>query len=1357
MIKTYNGRFVPKGDTEANWNKAVGFIPLDKEIIIYKKDTNHSTPRIKIGDGVTVIQKLPFISSGGGEVDLSIIQSMIDEKGEILIEYVDNAVAAIQDQIAELEGRVTTVTFNIGTRNKEIEFERLLGMTKIDWGDGTIDCNLNHIYVDAGRYDCKIYDLTELYFATYGPPDQWIMQGVENVIATKIGKTVTTIGGLYKTNISNLEIPDNVTTIKSYAFYYCDRLTSVVIGDGVTSIGDYAFSMCSYLTSIVIPDSVTSIGSSAFRFCDRLTSVVIGSGVTSIGGNAFQYCKNLKDVYITDLAAWCNILFANAFANPLDYRSNLYVNNKLLTELVIPYSATSIGDYAFAGCDRLTSVAIPDSVTSIGDYALYGCDGLTSIEIPNSVTGIGNSAFEDCSGLTSVVIGNSVTSIGDDVFDNCSSLTNVTFKNVNPISYNFWFYNLKSLTHIYVPYGCAEIYKTQWAESEFFDPESDAPILDKIVESDREAMMSDLDAVKASIPTNIENNVKMGTVQQVADNGYEEGFNFSGKNTNAETLDASLSAVQPYGATGKYAVSLGGATSAQGSRSIAINNKTIAKGDESFAQGYCSVALGGSSVATGNATTAAGQGAYAGGIHTVALGDGSYAIGYHSIAKGLYSHAEGSNTQANKQSAHSEGGDTIADGEYSHAEGGNTQAAGMYAHSEGVNTLASNRCAHAQGHATVASGDGSHAQGNYTIAEGNYSHAGGSFTRAGQDYQTVIGQFNDNKTNTLFEIGNGLTEDVIDIDGNIIIKNRSNAFEALKDGRAKVYGAPIEDNDVVRKQDILTGGAISGNLSIGGDLTVAGTTTTQDTETVLVKNNIVVTNSDGLELIEPGGFAIKTDETNAYGIMYDPNGDGVKIGLGAFDENGKFEYIEGEDQFLATRADTIVDGHTVVWDSEANQFVDSGTDHSEYVKFTDYANQNTAGVAKVFPGNHGLNVTSGILIIRPANETEIEAQTDAYKPITPATTSKATKEGFVNSKVEWTDEDKAKACETIGAVKKNSSKSILYGTNSAGVETTVAWEANTAKSHTVLRRTGNGGAVVSLNVEKETADGKVDVNSLATPKSYVDDNFVGKVTTTGASRVYTVSGNGTQGTINYNFATPLSDWIAGWSTGGVMRMNDPIGNLDGVNKQYAENNFVAKKDTTDHPTAGKVAKWGLDGKIYTNDPVNPTHCVNLQFAEDNFVPKDKVSSNGVYGKSGGNEILYSISQWGAGGGEDTIARRTNKGGLRVVLDETNDKPEEMATPRGWVEDNFVAKPTDTSGFNRVVGVNTNNVNITYKVQYPNYNYDEAGVASRIGIPYMERGQLSCSIPTSDYSAANKKYVDDLIAGLVTRIEALEAK
>ena len=85
-----NTRVCPKSDTEANWNKAVGFVPLDKEIIIYKKDETHSAARFKVGDGKTAIQDLPFSGT-----DIEVIEKLIDEKGELLIEYVDNAVSGL--------------------------------------------------------------------------------------------------------------------------------------------------------------------------------------------------------------------------------------------------------------------------------------------------------------------------------------------------------------------------------------------------------------------------------------------------------------------------------------------------------------------------------------------------------------------------------------------------------------------------------------------------------------------------------------------------------------------------------------------------------------------------------------------------------------------------------------------------------------------------------------------------------------------------------------------------------------------------------------------------------------------------------------------------------------------------------------------------------------------------------------------------------------------------------------------------------------------------------------------------------------------------------------------------------------
>ena len=249
--------------------------------------------------------------------------------------------------------------------------------------------------------------------------------------------------------------------------------TELILPLDITKIYQYAFYNCKGLTSVTIPDSVTSIGDYAFRNCTGLKSVTIGNSVTSIGYSAFYECYNLQDIYITDIAAWCNI---SGLGNLMRYDSsnkNLYINNELASSITIPDSVTSIGSNAFRSCTGLTSVTIPDSVTSIGGYAFYNtawynnqpdglvyagkvaykykgtmpsntsivlkegtlgitayafswCTGLTSITIPDSVTSIGNLAFRDCTGLTSVTIPDSVTSIGDEAFAGCTGLTSIT-------------------------------------------------------------------------------------------------------------------------------------------------------------------------------------------------------------------------------------------------------------------------------------------------------------------------------------------------------------------------------------------------------------------------------------------------------------------------------------------------------------------------------------------------------------------------------------------------------------------------------------------------------------------------------------------------------------------------------------------------------------------------------------------------------------------------------------------------------------------------------------------------------------------------------------------------------------------
>lgn len=180
------------------------------------------------------------------------------------------------------------------------------------------------------------------------------------------------------------------------------------------------------ISSVKIPDTIATIGARAFDGCNYLTYLSLGKGVKAIGERCFFNCQNLSSVHFNGtIADWCGIAFENASSTPAVQTGNVFINEEIIKELVIPEGTREIKNYAFYGFTQLEKVVCNSELESIGDYAFYNDYSMRELSFNNNLTSIGNSAFEFCQKLTSVVIPDKVQTIGSRAFFYCGNLYEV--------------------------------------------------------------------------------------------------------------------------------------------------------------------------------------------------------------------------------------------------------------------------------------------------------------------------------------------------------------------------------------------------------------------------------------------------------------------------------------------------------------------------------------------------------------------------------------------------------------------------------------------------------------------------------------------------------------------------------------------------------------------------------------------------------------------------------------------------------------------------------------------------------------------------------------------------------------------
>ncbi len=337
--------------------------------------------------------------------------------------------------------------------------------------------------------------------------DEGVFRGCDYLKNITISNSVTSIGAETFVGCSSLEtvnIPESVTYInigegfQTSPFSNCTSLKEINVDESnpnYSSIDGVLFNkdktaLISYpigkkADSYVVPDTVIYISRYAFNGCLYLINITISKSVRSIGMEAFD-CHSLENVYITDIKNWCLIDFepeyrgvsgghttGNCMGNPMYCATNLFLNDELVTEIVIPEGITEIKDYSFFGFDSLKSVTITNGVTEIGTGAFEGCSSLEKITIPEGVTYIGSWSFDGCKSLKSINIPKSLTTIGVNTFGNCVSLEAVYITDIsnwcsidfyvdefisNPLYYaNNLYLNGELVTELVIPDDVTEI------------------------------------------------------------------------------------------------------------------------------------------------------------------------------------------------------------------------------------------------------------------------------------------------------------------------------------------------------------------------------------------------------------------------------------------------------------------------------------------------------------------------------------------------------------------------------------------------------------------------------------------------------------------------------------------------------------------------------------------------------------------------------------------------------------------------------------------------------------------------------------------------------------------------------------
>ena len=198
------------------------------------------------------------------------------------------------------------------------------------------------------------------------------------------------------TSLASVQFGNGLETIGAKAFYGCTSLRTIKWNSKVRFIGESAFHGVA-ISDLTLPDSVTTLGTEVFSNCKSLRTVIIGPGLSEIPPYTFEWCSSLQEVKIIGEPT---LIGSGAFS----YCSNLI-------NISIPDSVTRLQYQAFAWCTSLKTINIGNGVTDLEGSVFYQCRNLEALYIPFGLSSGGGDVTYGCSKVIAYIYSNATYAI----------------------------------------------------------------------------------------------------------------------------------------------------------------------------------------------------------------------------------------------------------------------------------------------------------------------------------------------------------------------------------------------------------------------------------------------------------------------------------------------------------------------------------------------------------------------------------------------------------------------------------------------------------------------------------------------------------------------------------------------------------------------------------------------------------------------------------------------------------------------------------------------------------------------------------------------------------------------------------